>query len=141
MSLKKFTDVDIDHFIEILDFSKLESGLIPVIAQDHETNQVLMLAFTNKEAVRRSLQTGYAHYFSRSRQKLWKKGETSGHVQEIKSVIIDCDNDSILYKVRQIGAACHKGYYSCFYNEYDEGEMKLIAKKIFDPDDVYGESK
>lgn len=135
---KRFSDVDIENFIKILDFSKIEGNLIPIIVQDYESNEILMLAFANEEAVRKSLSTGYAHYYSRSRKLLWKKGETSGHVQEIKNVIIDCDNDSILYKVHQIGAACHKGYYSCFYNEYDEGEMKLIAKKIFDPKEVYG---
>jgi phosphoribosyl-AMP cyclohydrolase len=136
--VKKYSDVDTDSFIKILDFSKIKDGLIPVIAQDYETDEILMLAFANEEAVRKSLSTGYAHYYSRSRQTLWKKGETSGHLQEIKNVIIDCDNDSILYKVHQIGAACHKGYYSCFYNEYIDGEMKFIGKKIFNPEEVYG---
>ena len=136
--MKQFKQKQIDNFIEIMDFSKLQGGLIPIVAQDHETNEILMLAFANEEAVRKSLQTGYAHYYSRSRQTLWKKGESSGNVQEIKNVIIDCDNDSILLKVDQKGGACHKGYYSCFYNEYtEEGNMLLIGKEVFDPDEVY----
>lgn len=134
----KFSDVDIENFIKILDFSKIKNNLIPVIAQDHETNEILILAFANEEAVRKTMETGYVHYYSRSRQKLWKKGETSGHIQEVKKILIDCDNDSILYKVRQIGAACHEGFYTCFYNEYEEGNMKLVGKKIFNPEEVYG---
>ncbi|TFG01101.1 MAG: phosphoribosyl-AMP cyclohydrolase [Promethearchaeota archaeon] len=136
--MKQFSQKEIDNFIEIMDFSKIGSGLVPVVAQDFETNEILMLAFANEEAVRKSLKTGYAHYYSRSRQTLWKKGESSGHVQIIKHIIIDCDNDSILLKVEQKGGACHKGYYSCFYNEYaEDGNMLFIGKKIFDPEDVY----
>ncbi|TXT64499.1 MAG: Phosphoribosyl-AMP cyclohydrolase [Promethearchaeota archaeon] len=136
--MKKYSDRDIDNFIDILDFSKIEGGLVPVVAQDYETNEILMLAFSNEEAVRKTLETGYAHYYSRSRDTLWKKGGTSGHVQEVKKIIIDCDNDSILLKVHQIGAPCHKGFSTCFYNEYsEEGSMKLIGKKVFDPEEVY----
>jgi len=135
--MKQFSKEEIDKFIEILDFSKIEGDLIPVITQDFQTNEILMLAFANEEAVRRSLETGYAHYYSRSRGELWKKGEISGHVQEIQQVITDCDTDTLLFKVKQIGAACHKGFDTCFYNEFVNGELKRIGKKVFNPDDVY----
>ena len=135
--MKKFSKEYIDKLINILDFSKIEGDLVPVITQDSQTNEILMLAFAKEEAVRRSLETGYAHYYSRSRNELWKKGETSGHVQEIQQVITDCDSDSLLFKVKQIGAACHKGFDTCFYNEFVDGELKIIGKKVFNPDDVY----
>ena len=135
--MQKFSKNQIDEFINILDFSKLEGNLIPVIIQDFKSNKILMLAFANKEAIRKSLETGYAHFYSRSRKKLWKKGETSGHFQEIQQIIIDCDKDSLLLKVKQIGATCHEGYDSCFYNEYINGRIKIIGKKIFNPEDVY----
>jgi phosphoribosyl-AMP cyclohydrolase len=135
--MKKFTQNQIDKFIKLLDFSKIEGALIPVVVQDYKTNRILMLAFANKEAVIKSLETGYSHFYSRSRNKLWKKGETSGHFQEIEQVIMDCDNDSLLLKVKQTGAPCHKGYDTCFYNEYINGEIKIIGKKIFNPEEVY----
>jgi phosphoribosyl-AMP cyclohydrolase len=100
--------------IQKLDFEK-GSGLIPVITQDATTREVLMVAYANKEAVELTLQTGYAHYWSRSRQELWKKGATSGHLQKIKEVIADCDNDTLLYLVEQTGPACHTGERSCFF--------------------------
>jgi phosphoribosyl-AMP cyclohydrolase len=133
----KYSSEEIDEFIKLLDFSKIKGGLIPIITQDYRTNEVLMLAFANEDAIRKSLETGFSHYYSRSRKTLWKKGETSGHVQEIQNVITDCDNDSILFKVKQIGAACHKGYDTCFYNEFKDGELKIIGKKVFNPDEVY----
>lgn len=133
----KFSSEEIEKFIKILDFSKIEGNLVPVIAQDYKTNDILMLAFANENAVRKSLETGYAHYYSRSRKTKWKKGETSGHIQEIQRVITDCDNDSLLIKIKQIGAACHKGFDTCFYNEFKDGELKIIGKKIFNPDEVY----
>jgi phosphoribosyl-AMP cyclohydrolase len=135
--MRKYTQEEIDKFIEILDFSKIEGGLIPVITQDYETNEVLILAFTNEEAIRKTLETGYAHFYSRSRNTLWKKGETSGHVEEVQNVITDCDNDCLLLKVKQVGAACHKGYDTCFYNEFEEGKIRIIGKKVFNPDEVY----
>ncbi|HHV97175.1 MAG TPA: phosphoribosyl-AMP cyclohydrolase [Clostridiaceae bacterium] len=92
-------------------------GLIPVIAQDVDTNEVLMLAYMNQEAFKKTLETGIAHYWSRSRKKLWMKGETSGHIQRVESIRIDCDNDALLLKVKQEGAACHTGNFSCFYRE------------------------
>ncbi len=92
-----------------------ERGLVPVIVQDVNTKEVLMLAYANKEALKKTFETGYAHYWSRSRRKLWMKGETSGNVQKVVEVRIDCDNDAILYIVEQKGVACHTGNYSCFY--------------------------
>ncbi|MFX0187399.1 MAG: phosphoribosyl-AMP cyclohydrolase [Candidatus Hodarchaeota archaeon] len=133
----KYSSEEIDKFIKLLDFSKVKDGIIPIITQDYRTSEVLMLAFANENAIRKTLETGFSHYYSRSRKALWKKGETSGHVQEIQNVITDCDKDSILFKVKQIGAACHKGYDTCFYNEFKDGEFKIIGKKVFNPDEVY----
>ncbi|TFG30750.1 MAG: phosphoribosyl-AMP cyclohydrolase [Promethearchaeota archaeon] len=135
--MKKFSPKEIEKFIEKLDFSKIEGGIVPVIAQDYKTNQILMLAFANEEAVRQSLETGIVCYYSRSRKKLWKKGEESGHIQEIQQVFVDCYNDTILFKVKQKVAACHTGFYSCFHREYVNGEFKIDGKRIFDPDTVY----
>ena len=135
--MKNYSKKEIDKFIEILDFSKIKGGLIPVIVQDNQTNEVLMLAFANEEAVRKTLETGYSHFYSRSRDLLWKKGETSGHVQEVERIITDCDNDSLLLKISQKGAACHKGYDTCFYSELDGDELKIIGKKVFNPKEVY----
>jgi len=135
--MKQFSQEEIDKFVSLLDFSKIEGNLVPVIAQDFETNEVLMMAFANEEAVRNSLETGIACYYSRSRKTLWKKGEESGHIQEIQSVFVDCYTDTILLKVKQKVAACHTGHYSCFHREYEDGELKTIGKKIFDPKEVY----
>ena len=99
-----------------LDFEKF-SGLLPVIAQDHGSGRVLMMAYANLEAVRKTQETGYAHYWSRSRNTLWKKGESSGHVQQITEVLVDCDEDTLLYKVNQTGPACHTGAQSCFFRK------------------------
>ena len=99
-----------------LDFEKF-SGLLPVIAQEHGSGRVLMLAYANLEAVRKTQETGYAHYWSRSRNTLWKKGESSGHVQQITGVLVDCDEDTLIYKVSQKGPACHTGAKSCFFRE------------------------
>lgn len=98
-----------------------EKGLICAVAQDCESGEVLMQAYMNLEAYEKTLETGYAHYYSRSRQKLWKKGEESGHLQEVVSVSLDCDGDCVLLRVRQTGAACHRGNYSCFFNTVKEG--------------------
>ncbi|MFQ7035064.1 bifunctional phosphoribosyl-AMP cyclohydrolase/phosphoribosyl-ATP diphosphatase HisIE [Candidatus Borkfalkia ceftriaxoniphila] len=98
-----------------------EKGLICAVAQDCESGEVLMQAYMNLEAYEKTLETGYAHYYSRSRQKLWKKGEESGHLQEVVSVSLDCDGDCVLLRVRQTGAACHTGNYSCFFNTVKEG--------------------
>ena len=102
-----------EEFIGEIDFAKGD-GLVPVVVQDEQTKDVLMLAYANKEALALSFSTGVAHYWSRSRSSLWKKGETSGHIQEIRSIDKDCDNDTILYLVKQNGVACHRGTWSCF---------------------------
>lgn len=121
------------------DFSKDPNGLIPAIAQDYETGDVLMLAYINEESWNYSLETGNATYWSRSRQKLWKKGEESGNVQKIKEVLIDCDLDTVIFKIEQIGgAACHVGYRSCFYRRLqDDGELETLGEPVFDPKSVY----
>jgi phosphoribosyl-AMP cyclohydrolase / phosphoribosyl-ATP pyrophosphohydrolase len=117
-----------------------ERGLVPVVAQDFRTKDVLMVAYMNQEAFDLTLKTNKAHYFSRSRNKLWLKGETSGHFQEVKSVSIDCDNDTILIMIDQKVAACHTGFWSCFYRVWDNG-WKVVGKKTFDDKKVYGDTK
>ena len=124
-----------------LDFDKL-GGLIPVIAQDYSTHEVLMMAFMNREAWERTWETGYVHYYSRSRKTLWKKGEQSGNIQEVKEIRVDCDNDCLLIKVNQVGrAACHKGYRSCFYRVVSSDGLTIDGEKVFDPEERYGERK
>ncbi len=115
------------------------SGLIPAIAQDTENSQVLMLAYMNAEAVSRTLETGLAHYYSRSRQRLWRKGEESGHVQRVRAILYDCDEDALLLRVDQVVAACHTGNRSCFYRELPSpGHVPAgTADRRFDPATVY----
>jgi phosphoribosyl-AMP cyclohydrolase len=121
-----------------LDFDKA-GGLIPAIAQDAATGEVLMMAYMNRESWEATLATGVVHYWSRSRNKLWKKGESSGNVQEVREIRIDCDADCVLLKVRQIGdAACHTGYRSCFYRVVRGGELVVDGERVFDPERVYG---
>ena len=120
------------------DFEKSE--LIPVIAQDDATGDVLMLAYMNRTAYEETLSTGRVCYFSRSRQKLWRKGEESGNVQELKTIFFDCDADTLLVKVNQVGgAACHKGYRSCFFRKIDpaSGDVETVGEPVFDPAEVY----
>ncbi|HBC85417.1 MAG TPA: phosphoribosyl-AMP cyclohydrolase [Lentisphaeria bacterium] len=120
-----------------LDFSKGD-GLLPAIAQDYKTGEVLMLAYINKQSWEETVRTGNATYWSRSRNKLWKKGEESGNVQKIKEICIDCDNDTVLFKVDQIGgAACHTGYRSCFYRKIVKDKLETVGEKIFDPEKKY----
>lgn len=122
----------------MIDFDKA-GGLVPAVAQDADSGDVLMLAWMNREAYEETLRTGRACYYSRSRGKLWRKGEESGHVQEVKGVYIDCDADTILLKVRQVGgAACHEGYHSCFFRQVEGGQPRVIAERVFDPKKVYG---
>jgi phosphoribosyl-AMP cyclohydrolase len=109
-------------------------GLIPVVVQDIMTLDVLMVAYANEEAVRLTRNTGFAHYFSRSRKKIWKKGEESGHFQKVRQILVDCDEDCILYLVEQTGAACHTGYQTCFYRTLDN---EIISEQVFDPSKVY----
>ncbi len=125
-----------------LDFTKNADGLLPAIAQDHATGEVLMLAYINRLAWEKSLATGEAHYWSRSRQKLWLKGESSGHVQKIHAILVDCDADTVIYKVEQLGgAACHTGHRSCFYRVVDGDCLKVDGVPVFDPAEVYGKEK
>lgn len=123
----------------LLNFSKTTDGLLPAIVQDYQTNEVLMLAYINKLAWEKTLETGKAHYWSRSRNKLWLKGETSGHVQKIHQVLVDCDDDTVVYKVEQLGgAACHTGHRSCFYRMVKGDDLVTTDEKVFDPAVVYG---
>ena len=121
-----------------LQFSK-GNGLVPAIVQEYETGKVLMLAYVNQESWQKTLETGEAHYWSRSRQEIWHKGGTSGHVQKIKEIYGDCDDDTVLFRVVQLGgAACHTGYESCFHKKVDRaGEVMIVGKKVFDPEKVY----
>ncbi|WP_461463045.1 phosphoribosyl-AMP cyclohydrolase [Methanobrevibacter sp.] len=136
-----------------LNFKHEKNGekLIIAVAQDYKTNEVLMVAFMNRQAVEDTLKTKKAHYFSTSRGKQWLKGESSGNIQEVKSIYVDCDADAIVLKVNQIGAACHEGYRSCFFRQIDnskdsynldnlnENDIKIIQKRLFDPKDMYGQ--
>ncbi|WP_410508921.1 phosphoribosyl-AMP cyclohydrolase [Methanosarcina hadiensis] len=120
----------------MIDFDtlKYENGLIIGIVQDQRSKEVLMCAYMNREALEKTAETGIAHFWSRSRRSLWKKGETSGHLQKVKEIRIDCDMDSVLLLVEQVGGACHMGYRSCFYRNLD-GEV--VGEKVFEPEDVY----
>ena len=120
-----------------IDFDK-SGGLIPAVAQDADTGEVLMLAWMNRDAYEETVRTGRACYFSRSRNRLWRKGEESGHVQEVREVYIDCDADTILLKVHQVGgAACHEGYASCFFRRVQDGGVQVVGERVFDPKAVY----
>jgi phosphoribosyl-AMP cyclohydrolase len=120
-----------------IDFEK-GSGLVPVVVQDAETGEVLMLAYMNRDAWLKTRETGKATYWSRSRNELWVKGETSGHIQHVEEVFVDCDSDTVLLKVRQAGgAACHTGYRSCFFRRVVDGKTEVIGERIFKPEDVY----
>jgi phosphoribosyl-AMP cyclohydrolase len=112
---EQFTAQSFESSLDFDSFKLDDKGLIPCITQDYQTNEVLMMAYMNKESFYKTLETGYMTYFSRSRQKLWKKGEESGHLQYVKELIIDCDKDTLLAKVAQIGAACHTGNPTCFF--------------------------
>lgn len=112
-------------------------GLLPAIAQDERTGEVLMLAWVDREALARTVETGFAHYFSRSRGTLWKKGETSGHVQRVVEVRADCDGDALLYRVDPTGGACHEGYHGCFYRRLAGDGWVIDGRKVFDPAEVY----
>ena len=127
-----------DSAEEILDLLTFKDGLISAICRDSEDNEVLMTAFMNREAVMKTLTTGVMHYWSRSRQELWKKGEESGNLQKVKSLRIDCDGDAVLFDVLPEGPACHKGYRSCFYRRITEdGDLEEILEREFDPKKVY----
>jgi len=115
--------------------------LIIAISQDYKSSEVLMVAYMNKKALMETIDTGKAHYWSTSRNKLWLKGESSGHTQEVQEILTDCDEDAVLLKVKQNGGACHEGYYSCFFKKIQEnsGNLELVKEKVFEPENVYGE--
>lgn len=122
----------------MLNFDKA-GGLISAIAQDADTGEVLMIAWMNREAFEETVRTRRAVYFSRSRNRLWRKGEESGHIQEVKGIYVDCDADAVLLKVTQIGgAACHEGYKSCFFRELSDDTLRVVGDRVFDPKSVYG---
>ena len=123
-----------EEILNRVDWEKSE--LLPVIVQDETTNEVLMMAYMNQEALQLSLETKLAHYFSRTKQRIWKKGESSNHLQHISSFMIDCDNDTLLLKIKQDGVACHTGRKSCFFTELDSGEVTI--EKSVDTDAMYG---
>ncbi len=124
----------------VLDFEKSADGLLPAIVQDNTTGEVLMLAYINAESWQKTLDTGKAHYWSRSRNTLWLKGESSGNVQLIQDIFVDCDQDTVVFKVDQIGgAACHKGFQSCFFRRVVGDALEIQGKPIFDPAKVYGQ--
>ena len=116
------------------------AGLIPAIVQDHATGEVLMMAWMNRESLQTTIDSGFTHFWSRSRKSFWKKGESSGHTQRVLSLRTDCDQDTILVGVEQVGAACHDGYRSCFYNDFDlaERDWRTIGEPLVDPEHVYG---
>lgn len=114
-----------------------DKGLVPAVTQDAETGDVLMVAYMNREAFEKTLETGLAHYWSRSRNELWQKGVTSGNVQHVQSVKIDCDADTVLLQVTQEGGACHEGYQSCFFREVDGSNLRVTLERVFDPKRVY----
>ena len=128
-------DLILMKLIEQVKFDK--NGLVPVIIQDFKTLQVLMVAYMNKESLETTLKTGRTCFWSRSREKLWIKGETSGHIQKVKEILVDCDNDTLLIKTEQTGCACHMGYRTCFYRKYDKNDFTIIEKKLFDPEKIY----
>ena len=126
--------------MDILDELKFDqAGLIPAIIQDSESNEVLMVAFMNRHALQRTMESGRVCFWSRSRQEYWIKGETSGHTQTVKSIAFDCDGDALLIKVEQKGGACHIGYRSCFFREVssDGNSSRIVGEKVFNPDEVY----
>lgn len=127
------------NFNQILKSLKFDkNGLIPAVMQDYKTGKVLMVAYMNKESFRKTLETGNSWFYSRSRKKLWQKGETSGNVQKVKEIFIDCDGDCLLIKIEQVGkASCHTGYISCFYRKLIKNKLKICEEKIFNPSDVY----
>jgi phosphoribosyl-ATP pyrophosphohydrolase/phosphoribosyl-AMP cyclohydrolase len=123
--------------VDTLKFDK--SGLVPAIVQDSETGEVLMMAYMDREAFELTVKSGRTHFYSRSRQKLWAKGETSGNIQSVVEICADCDSDTVLIRVRQNGAACHEGYKSCFFKKLENGsEWKVTGERLFDPEKVYG---
>ncbi len=124
--------------MKVLDEIKFDDkGLIPAIVQDYQNGEILMLAYMNRESLQKTLSSGKTHFWSRSRQKFWLKGESSGHIQEVKEVFVDCDMDTLVFKVNQKVAACHTGYRSCFYRKLEGDELTVTGEKVFEAGDVY----
>ncbi len=122
-----------------LDFAKSVDGLLPAIVQDAESGEILMLAYINRQSWHKTLETGKAHFWSRSRNTLWLKGESSGNIQLVRDIFVDCDQDTVVFKVEQLGgAACHKGYRSCFFRRVTDDELEVLGEPVFDPAKVYG---
>lgn len=117
---------------------KFRDGFVTAVVRDFRTKQVLMVAQQTRQAVLKTLTTGLMHYWSRSRRKLWLKGERSKHYQRVRDIWVDCDDDALVFDVEQIGAACHKGYYSCFYRKLKQGKLVQVLKQKFKPEEVYG---
>lgn len=126
---------DIQTILNSLKFD--EKGLIPAIVQDHENNEILMVGYMNEEAVKQTIKGPHVTFYSRSRQKMWVKGESSGHTQDVKEIFFDCDADCLLIKAKQNVAACHVGYRSCFYRKIENGQVLTVGEKVFEEDKVY----
>jgi phosphoribosyl-AMP cyclohydrolase len=124
----------------MIQFKLDDKGMIPAVIQDDKTNEVLMVAYMNEESIKKTLETKKTHFYSRSRKKMWLKGDSSGHVQVVKEILTDCDKDTLVIRVEQHGGACHLGYRSCFVHKVDEhGEAAGVTQdKVFNPDQVYG---
>ncbi|MDA7951076.1 MAG: phosphoribosyl-AMP cyclohydrolase [Pirellulaceae bacterium] len=125
---------------DLPDFDKGVNGLLPAIAQDRHSGEVLMVAYMNRHAFNETVRTGFAVYYSRSKNRLWPKGETSGHYQRVREILVDCDADTILLKVDQVGAACHQGYKSCFFRKWTPDGPETVDKRLIDPNEIYGEN-
>lgn len=123
-------------FIDSLKFN--DQGLIPAIVQEEGSGRVLMMAWMNADSIKSTLETGKTHFWSRSRQKYWMKGESSGNTQQVKDVAYDCDGDTLLIQVEQVGAACHEGYKSCFFTSVKDGESEITEERLIDPEEMYG---
>jgi len=134
----KLTLVKARTIVKVL---KFKDGFVTAVARDFRTKQILMVAQQNRQAVLKTLTTGLMYYWSRSRQKLWLKGEQSKHYQRVRDVWIDCDGDALIFDVEQVGAACHKGYYSCFYRKLKRGKLVQVLKQKFKPEKVYNQSE
>jgi phosphoribosyl-AMP cyclohydrolase len=137
--MKQITDDSFMSFYEKLKFNA--DGLIPAIVQEQSTGRVLMMAWMNRASLEKTIATGKTHFWSRSRQKFWMKGESSGHVQSVREIAFDCDGDTLLIQVEQSGAACHEGYHSCFFRAArDKGEFIITEERLITPEDVYGKT-
>lgn len=131
----RLTPTEAQKILRELEFRK---GLVTAVTRDFRSKAILMVAQQTKQAVLKTLATGLMHYWSRSRRKLWLKGEQSGHYQRVRGLWVDCDGDALLYDVEQVGAACHKGYHSCFYRRLKDGGLERVLKPKFEPKKVYG---